>query len=364
MNLKEIVIIHKTSVSEFPPLLSFLQFLKQEGYVIHLIAGYEKAESVRKELREICTKLHITNIFPSSNKIFYWLKIRRTFWQIIHQNNYGSKLIWLPAADTTLALGSKLLSYNYVLNLYELFDDEPLYLRRLKKFALKANTVICSNPDRANILRVWWKLPQTPKVILNKPYTAISGKNLPLPSDIAALLANLAGTKVIIYQGMIRPERELDVLCKVLAKRTDFSLVIMGPKTQYLSSLMQLNPAIVYIPFVAPPYHLHVTSHAHIGVLSYDHSSLNNIFCAPNKLWEFSNFKLPMLGNDIPGLYHTIESNNMGRCADFKSSSEVEKALDDLVANYEYYAEQADIYYRCYDYDKSLREIMESVYSN
>ncbi|MBA5247418.1 hypothetical protein H1R16_03985 [Marnyiella aurantia] len=361
MDNKEIVVLHKTSVSDFPPILSLLRYLKKNGYRVHLVLGYERTEAMRQELHEMCETLHITNIVPSKNKILYWLKIRRTFWRIINENNYTSKLIWLPAADTTLALGSKLLNCNYVLNLYELFDDEPLYLKRLKKFALKAKMVICSNDERAHILRVWWKLPHTPKVILNKPYTGISGRNLPLPKDIEDKIRTLDGTKIIIYQGMIRPERDLEGLCKVLTERPEFSLIVMGPETQYLQKLLAINPAILYIPFVAPPYHLHITSHAHIGVLSYDHSSLNNIFCAPNKLWEFSNFELPMLGNNIPGLYNTIETNKMGRCADFIDRESVISALSDIIENYDDYASRASEFYNSYDYDAELSRILSKL---
>lgn len=361
MNTKEIVILHKTSVSDFPPILSLLRYLKKNGYIINLLLGYEKTEAMQRELEELCETLHVTNIFPAKNKILYWLKIRRTFWKIIHDNGYDSKLIWLPAADTTLALGRKLLNYNYVLNLYELFDDEPLYLKKLKKFALKAKLVICSNEERAHILRVWWKLPRTPEVILNKPYTGIAGRNLALPKDIEDKIRGLADTKIIIYQGMIREERDLEGLCAILIDNPGFSLIVMGPESPYLKRLLAINPDIVYIPFVAPPYHLHITSHAHIGVLSYDHSSLNNIFCAPNKLWEFSNFKLPMLGNDIPGLYNTIESNKMGRCADFSDKESIVSALSDILENYDTYAEHSGKYYHSYDYDAELSKILRKL---
>jgi len=361
MNSREIVILHKTSVSDFPPILSFLRYLNKNGYLIHLVLGYERTDAMRQELHEICETLHITNIVPSKNKILYWLKIRRTFWKIINENSYTSKLIWLPTADTTLALGNKLLSCNYVLNLYELFDDEPLYLKRLKKFALKAKMVICSNEERAHILRVWWKLPQTPEVILNKPFTGVRGRNLSLPRDIEDKIRALDGTKIIIYQGMIRAERDLEGLCTVLKERSEFSLIVMGPETPYLQKLLAISKAILYIPFVAPPYHLHITSHAHIGVLSYNHSSLNNIFCAPNKLWEFSNFKLPMLGNKIPGLYNTIELNKMGKCADFNDRESINSALSDILENYDTFAENALEYYNSYDYDVELSRILSKL---
>lgn len=62
------------------------------------------------------------------------------------------------------------------------------------------------------------------------------------------------------------------------------------------------------LPYITAPYHLEVTSHAFIGILIYAPvygtftSPLNSIYCAPNKLYEFSHFGIPMIGNNIPGL--------------------------------------------------------------
>lgn len=360
MENKEIVIVHKTCVSDYPPLLAFIKYLNKNNYKIHLILGFEKGNLI-EELNSLCYKVHLTDIKPSSNKFLYWLTIRNTFWKIINKNQYQKKLIWIPAADTTLALGKKLLSLNYVLNLYELFDYAPRYIKGLEKYAKNAKLVICSNLDRANILRVWWKLPVTPEVILNKPYSDLSERNLPLTDELLTLLEPVKEKKKIIYQGVIFPERELDGICRYINQSEDFALIIMGKETDYLKKLKVICPSIIHIPFVAPPYHLHVTSHADIGILTYDHSSLNNIFCAPNKVWEFSNFGMPMIGNDIPGLINTIEANKMGECIDFKREDHVSKTLHSILENYTEYSQNAKLFYSNYNYDQELGRIMQKL---
>lgn len=357
---KKIVIVHKTCVADYPPLLTLIRDLSLKGYSIHLIVGFEE-EELLKELQTLCIIVHCPFITPSKNKLFYWYKIRKTFWKIIEENNYGEHLLWLPSADTTLSLGRKLLNYNYVLNLYELFDYEPMYLSRLKKYALNASLVICSNLERSSILRVWWNLKNTPEVILNKPRYDIEGKKLYIPEDLSSLIHPLDGTFKILYQGIISEERSLVTLAEIVRFRPEFSLIIMGKRTKYLDKLLKINPKIVHIPFVSPPFHLHITSHADVGVLSYDYSSLNNIFCAPNKLWEFSNFALPMLGNDIPGLYNTIESNQMGTCADFDNRSEVETALNKIIDNIKFYQLNSRKFYDSYNYSFEVDRILSKI---
>jgi len=358
---REIVIVHKTCVADFPPLFAFLKYLEKRKYKITLIVGFEHPD-LEEDLKKICVNYHNLNIIPRKNKILYWYNVRRAFWKCILNNNYQKQLLWIPAADTTIALGSRLLKYNFVLNLYELFDYQFMYLRLLRKFSYKAQLVICSDINRSNILRVWWKLKETPEVILNKPYSMIAGKKLSLSEDLETLINANKSHKILIYQGLIAEERGLFNLCKVINKLSDYKLIIMGKQNKYSEFLIQTFPNIIHISFVAPPYHLHITSHAHIGILSYDHSSLNNIFCAPNKLWEFSNFGLPMLGNNIPGLISTIEANNMGKCVDFKNEDDVKNAIADIDTNYEIYSNSALKFYENYNYDKELDRIMGKVY--
>lgn len=363
MSNKEIVIVHKTCVADFPPLYAFLKYLEKRHYKITLIVGFEHSD-LEDELKKICDKYHNLNVTPQRNKILYWYNVRKTFWKCILENNYQNQLLWIPSADTTIALGSKLLKYKFVLNLYELFDYQFMYLKLLRKFAKKTQLLICSDINRSNILRVWWKLEQTPEVILNKPHTLITGNKLPLSDDLAEIIKSNNSDKILIYQGLIAEERGLYNVCKVINQLSGYKLLIMGKKNQYSEYLLKSFPNIIHIPFVAPPYHLHITSHAYIGILSYDHSSLNNIFCAPNKLWEFSNFGLPMLGNNIPGLISTIEASKMGKCVDFQNEDEVRNAIAEIDINYQYYSRNSSKFYENYDYDVQLDIIMEKAYKN
>lgn len=357
---KEIVIVHKTCVADFPPLLTFITYLFNNGYKIFLIVGFEEAK-LEELIKPMCFQYHNLNVKPSKNKFLYWFNVRKEFWKVILKNGYEQKLLWIPAADTTLALGKKLLKYNYVLNLYELFDYQFMYVKLLKKYALKAKLVVCSNNDRANILRVWWRLSETPSVILNKPIDSINGKKLSLPNELDEVFKVIGERKILIYQGLIAPERDLEGICLAMKELDDYVFVIMGRNNSYVEGLKQLSSNIIHIPYVVAPYHLHITSHAYIGVLSYDHSSLNNIYCAPNKLWEFSNFAIPMLGNNIPGLVNTIEMYSMGVCVDFSNVDNIIKAIKDIEYNYDLMAKKSQLFYDGYNYDLELDKIMNKI---
>lgn len=89
---------------------------------------------------------------------------------------------------------------------------------------------------------------------------------------------------------------------------------IMGEDTQLRKQICEQCPNVVYIPFIQPPYHLLATQYADIGVLTYVSSKrdLNALHCAPNKLFEYSVWGLPMIGNNIPRLAYPFEKYNIG----------------------------------------------------
>ena len=51
-----------------------------------------------------------------------------------------------------------------------------------------------------------------------------------------------------------------------------------------------------------------------IGILSYPARDLNNVYCAPNKVYEYGQCALPMAAIGSPHLAQMIEPSGTGRC--------------------------------------------------
>ena len=88
----------------------------------------------------------------------------------------------------------------------------------------------------------------------------------------------------------------------------------------------------LYLGSVKPPHHLEVASHADVAYISYiaQNGSINAVFCAPNKVYEFAGFGVPMLCNDNPGLKYTVEHNRMGICVPELTTAEITAALNKI----------------------------------
>ncbi len=121
-----------------------------------------------------------------------------------------------------------------------------------------------------------------------------------------------------------------------------------------------------FIDFVKPPYHLEVTSHAHIGILTYtpvknQYSPLNALYCAPNKIYEYAMLGVPMIGNNIPGLKIPFDTYQMGEIIKEFSSDDVVSAIKNIEENYEQYSDNALKFYADTDMHQLIQEIDQHV---
>lgn len=217
----------------------------------------------------------------------------------------------------------------------------PLLKLHLDKYIKNAQKVIVSEYNRAQITKTWFKLDKLPFIYPNKPYYGKKfDKKMPITSSEKNrnIIKKIKSKKIILYQGIISEERPLDVFIKAIEKLGDeYAFVAMGGDENIYKKYEGCN--FYFIPFVEPSLHLEITSYAYIGILTYVpiknmYSPLNAIYCAPNKLYEYSMFSIPMLGNNIPGLKYPFEQYNMGKCIDTMNENDIIENILEIEKNY------------------------------
>lgn len=261
-------------------------------------------------------------------------------------------LLWVIHEYTLFELRDYLRDRKYVVSLYELNDTQRDFLNKIKFNLQNASEVVVAEYNRGCILRTWLNLKKTPTVIPNKPMNHPRKRNI--PNDYSDILN---GRKVVLYQGSIVNNRNLDVICKAFKDMPEYTIVLMGNDNNYVEELKKINPNILYIRHITPPMHLHVTSCAHIAILKYDFVTLNSIYCAPNKTWEYSGFGIPTLCNAIPALQYTIGTYQAGVCTDLDDVDCVKEAVAKIEKNYSEYSKNALCYFESCDLKKELLNI-------
>ena len=277
-------------------------------------------------------------------------------------------VLWVVNEMTAMVAGTSFLkNRKYAFTVYEL-HEKKLLCDNVRRAAKGAGLVIVPQAQRAKIMKERYGLRETPVVLPNKSRIEESEALSAEARNAIKLLCDEKekGTFTVLYMGGINPERPLEGFLDAISDRPGYKLAVMGRKSPYLDQLTEkYGDKILYIGAFPPPEHLAVAKHADAGLLNYvslsKKQSLNALYCAPNKIYEYTGLGLPVMGNDIPGLRYEIENSRCGRVVDYSDKSSVMNALENIRADYDGYSERARAYYAATDTDEILKEILEQL---
>lgn len=342
---KTILLIFDGKMSYLPPFQTIVDCLLDKGeYNLEVVSTEEEEETDSYYLdkglvikhcyqRKKCNNL----ISRFINKIIREIRIRHGIKKYV--NNIQHDILWVIHEKTAIKISPLLEKKPFILSVYELRDDEKTLRNKLSRIARRSMVNIVCEYNRAQIQRSWFKLDEMPVVLPNKPFNHPRTKGLACPVEFKKDI------KYVLYQGIITENRNLDILAEAISETEGFQLVLMGGKTKYLDYLVKKYPSILFVNHIKSPNHLKVTSNAYIGVVSYGYSCLNTLYCAPNKIWEYSGFGIPMLANDVPGLKYTVGANHTGLCVDMTSPENIREALNIIDKNYKEYSSNSLAFY-------------------
>lgn len=318
---RRIWIVYRADPAALPPILTLVDALHALGENVSLIAtkGLPDGFVGKRPTEYVVTSATGRG---RGGKFLSYFRFRLEALRILEAFADSADLVWIASLDTALSLiGSSVLErHEYILQLHELYDTNPNRLRAVRNVARAALCVVVPEKSRAAILQVWLGLRTMPAVIPNKPFRHPRQKRQSPSTPLIQRIIGNAGmhNPIILYQGHIGHDRNLGPLARAVAERSDVDLWLMGRDHGALSQLLCARN-ITYLGYVTPPEHLEVTSYASIGVMKYDPINLNNVFCAPNKVFEYTGFGIPFISNDCPPLRDIVQTFNCGVISDFST---------------------------------------------
>lgn len=365
--MKRIILTIRGKLDFWPPVVAACQAMSRLAEVLCVCSSVSREnEMVLEELGVSVIQLDPAWRRPSSpsQKVCDYVRFHTRAWRAIEEHAGPAALLWIAKADTARALGRRLRKYRYVLQALELHDAFPSYQRALKRYCRSAAAVVACEHSRAVIMRVWYGLPRTPFVVPNKPYFHPREPRQTIRDAAASAVVaeQLRGRKMLLYQGALSRDRDLAPLAEAARRLPEFALTIMGDdRIGRLAALRAVCPSLVHLRWLPPPAHLEVTSHAYIGLAAYDFDCLNNVFCAPNKIWEYTGFGIPMVCQDLPGLRNTVGTAGAAECVSFGDINLIESAIRKVAGSYEVYGACARRFYDSFDLENSYAEILDFV---
>lgn len=377
-NIEKLIVVHVGDVLKCPPALNVLRLSVAAGLETSLVTtpDHEMGEyalSIPDKVKTIVIGASYRAAGSMLSKALGLKKTKRMLLDAI-DDEYDDKgsIVWIVSDLTIKHLGDSVKRYRYVLHIMEL-TEELYYSKKIKTLKLdasdlgnKALAVVVPNESRAYITQAWWKLETLPLVLPNKPVGSIE---MPRNADIAneecrGLVASLSEKKIILYQGITHKERPLLPFFEAVRILGDpYVFATMGAS----DPLPWINDEqYVHFPFVQPPEHLEITSHAYIGVLSYfpveaQYSILNAVFCAPNKSFEYSRFGVPMISNDNFELNLIFEKYDCGISVKAFKPNEIAAAIKRVDESYSTYSAGAMNYFRSVNMNETFTDVLDAI---
>ena len=129
----------------------------------------------------------------------------------------------------------------------------------------------------------------------------------------------------------------------------EYTLLLMGiDKYHSVDKIKEIYDKVEYVSYIPAPYHLEITSYAHIGIVFYRDDCLNKVFCAPNKIYEYS------------GLKNTVGNAGAAECIDMKKDNII-KSIKKIEADYATYSANAKKFFAGTDNFETMKEMMEKI---
>lgn len=328
-------------VNDFPPAVSLVSNLLEIGCRVSLLACGDDSclpISVRnnKQFEFICLGGRGGSLFKRVSMLY---KVPHAIRSFLSSRRGEIDIVWTTMAIDVRDAGRQLYHFAHVMQIAELTErlpaffhsNRPPYSKLAIKLARRASKVVVPEYNRAFIQQTLWRLPETPVVLPNKPsLSSDTPKSLDCELNSRFEREN---RKIILYQGLFADDRDLAPFADAVDSfNGEFVLYLMGKgsdqrQQDLVEEILSSHSNIEYVGFVPAPNHLVYTRYARIGLLPYKPSysgecpPLNALYCAPNKIWEYSRFGIPMIGSDVPGLTGIFARFNCGITAKSNSKS-------------------------------------------
>ena len=166
-------------------------------------------------------------------------------------------------------------------------------------------------------------------------------ENLPdwFPLDDARLRPSLPPVR-LLYLGALHPSRQCVEMARIIGSLRDSVPIEMdfigfgspAYESELTSAAAHSAGRVRILPPVSHERIGEVMGGYHIGFVYYDARNLNNLYCAPNKLYQYVMHGLPVISSDNPSVRDVVEGHRVGVCLERLTADDVRRAVERISA--------------------------------
>lgn len=380
--MKKVFLVLKEDIVGYPPVLSIMQALLDLNVQVDVVGSYSDQEQrMRYEKKGVkFSDLKPYNGFTSlPGKLSQMISYQRYVKKYLSENCKKDDFVWIMLAENVFLFSDIISKYKTILHFFEYVDPKINWKYKILnpffdmgQACRDAYRIVCCEYNRAHITKGIFGLNELPHILPNKYFAEDSELSNP-PEEIQNVVREIKektnGKNIILYQGIfLDKERRLEEFIQAVNSLGDnYVLIAMGRGSQMYDDLKKKysSDKIIFIDFIKPPYHLLITRLAKIGILSYFPrpksmgAVINPLYCAPNKIFEYSRYSIPMLSNDVPALMSAFKEYNCGEVVTYPMTPDkISEKIEYILNNYNEYSVGAKAYYDSVDIIKIVNDII------
>lgn len=302
--------------------------------LVDLVADTKVVTGSVKGVRRISINVSEHSHFKFANHLRLWIvsvkqALRLKPRVVVAEDYFTCFPAWVSA---------KLTRSKLIYDAHELIIPEPglkmglrnLFWYILERWVVKrCDLVVAANRERARLMAEHYDLKSSPEFMRNIP----PRKNIRFsPEQTLRAYPELARKGpddcIVLYQGDVNLARGLGRFIEALEYLPHhFRLIVAGgghdlDRVRSMAERFTREGRFVSLGRVENEKLPSITILADVGIVCYPFHGLNNINCAPNKLFEYAQAGLPVVATDQPPLKSAIEAYGIGAVVQENSSAE------------------------------------------
>lgn len=183
----------------------------------------------------------------------------------------------------------------------------------------RAELVVTANEPRAQKMAEHYMLERPPTPVRNlTPAPTSRLDDQAVRSRYPALLRRAQSECVCVYQGDVGMDRGLGVLLDAFdLLPTDYRLIVVGggPDLENVRARSRLCARGRGIDVLGPVPRedlFDILRLCDVGVVTYSFVGFNNLYCAPNKVFEYAQAGIPIVATGQPSLMQLVSESGIG----------------------------------------------------
>jgi glycosyltransferase involved in cell wall biosynthesis len=362
----------RRDIKTVPPLISLIRGLIAEGHEVHLFTYYNSPGTLAGVASD---KLKITTIsdhpYPASlaGRIIALIRSYLRLWKEVGKMD-GCDYFWISSWDYR---GLEKLAARPNVQAKIVYQSHEYEPHRFKYCRL-AHAVVVPEENRGWLTFVNAGLAARPLLLPNCPID--HPREFPEKEADPVLDALEAeGKRIVLYQGYLAlKERCIPELLEAISLCDERMVLCIMPASRLTETLRQsmdelisrfrLQNRVFFIETRVAPAHMRVIARAHIGIGLYRPTSINQVYCAPNRLYEFTGFGTPVILPDAPGMNQIAGRYAGVLTCNPENPAAISAALMSLMENEHYQKARAGavaFFQHEADYQASLREVISKL---